>query len=379
MTKTERNQKTIGEFIESAEDFFAWEKASKDTIDVKRIYVDITWLEEEERGDLVSGILLSQIVFWHLPGKKEEVGTKVKVVKDDQVWLVKKREDWWEECRITPKQFDRAIDRLQKANLIECKLFKFDGAPTVHLRLLVDTLTERVKWILTKGQNGNCPKGKIYGYSPKVKMEIDERSKSLTEITSESTKENIQRGEEEIFVSQISDEDGEQDTDQPAASLLKNQKFQELFIQEREKERRRREAAGIVLKEPRLASLEEKPQPKVDPPLTEDEAESIAEAEIVLRVKKIGLAGKESKIQLVAHALKQTKERGKSARAVVQAWGQIPEEVAVHADLERFYEALEMPLTSGFVDHNMKHVGSVVSDVMRNMSQGEKNGTKEAR
>ena len=44
------------------QEFIAWEQVSRDTIDVKRCYVDIA-------GDLVAGILLSQIVYWHLPDK----------------------------------------------------------------------------------------------------------------------------------------------------------------------------------------------------------------------------------------------------------------------------------------------------------------------
>ena len=201
-----------------------------------------------------------------------------------------------------------------------------------------------------------------------------------SEVPSEITKKISSENDSAFFVSQNGEEneDKESDTAQPVGPLLKNPKFQELFIQEREKERQRKEAAGVVLKEPRLARVEEKPQPKTDTPLTDEEAEFIAEAEIVLRVKKIGLAGKESKLQCVAHALKQAKERGKSAQAVVKAWGHIPEDVAVHADLARFYEALGMPLTSEFADHNMKHVGSIMSDVMRNMSQGGLNGTEEA-
>ena len=47
------------------QEFIAWEQVSRDTIDVKRCYVDIA-------GDLVAGILLSQIVYWHLPGERQQ-------------------------------------------------------------------------------------------------------------------------------------------------------------------------------------------------------------------------------------------------------------------------------------------------------------------
>ena len=103
--------------INNIKDFYQWEKISRDTIDVKRIYIDIA-------GDLVAGILLSQIIYWFLPGEK---GSKVKVNKDSRMWLAKKREDWWNECRISPKQFDRAIKILSDKELVITKNYKFNG------------------------------------------------------------------------------------------------------------------------------------------------------------------------------------------------------------------------------------------------------------
>ena len=41
--------------------FLEWERRSRDTIDVKRCYVDVA-------GGLVAGVLLSQVVYWFLPG-----------------------------------------------------------------------------------------------------------------------------------------------------------------------------------------------------------------------------------------------------------------------------------------------------------------------
>jgi len=39
------------------EQFLLWERASRDTLEVKRLYIDMA-------GDLVAGIVLSQIVFY---------------------------------------------------------------------------------------------------------------------------------------------------------------------------------------------------------------------------------------------------------------------------------------------------------------------------
>jgi hypothetical protein len=42
--------------------FILWEAASRDTIDVKRCYIDVV-------KDLIAGILLSQIIYRFLPEK----------------------------------------------------------------------------------------------------------------------------------------------------------------------------------------------------------------------------------------------------------------------------------------------------------------------
>jgi hypothetical protein len=155
----------------SIQDFLAWEKASRDTIDVKRCYIDLA-------GDLVTGVLLSQIVYWFLPGKAD----KLRVKREDKYWLAKGRKNWWDECRISPKQFDRSIKILQNKGLVETRLFKFAGIPTLHVWLNLYSLGDGVKYILTKGENPFVPKSNSY---------FDQGLKSLTEITSENTNKEL--------------------------------------------------------------------------------------------------------------------------------------------------------------------------------------------
>lgn len=133
-------------------DFIAWEKASQDTVDVKLIYIDMV-------EDLVAGILLSQIVYWYLPNKNGE--SKLRVKKEGQYWIAKKREDWWDEIRISPKQFDRASEILVCKGIIEKKKFKFAGDPVVHIRLLFPTflgLLESVTNSNVQKLTGECYK-----------------------------------------------------------------------------------------------------------------------------------------------------------------------------------------------------------------------------
>ncbi|PEB19692.1 replication protein [Bacillus toyonensis] len=138
---------------------------------VRLAYVDIT-------EDLIAGILLGQIVYWYMPN--EQGKSKLRVKKNGEFWLAKSREDWRNEIRITPKQYDRAIKILIEKGFVEVQKFKFNGAPTNHIKLNISEVTQRVKSILTFGENPNPPLGE---------MEITERVNSLTEITTKTTTE----------------------------------------------------------------------------------------------------------------------------------------------------------------------------------------------
>ena len=107
-------------------DFILQEMASSDTIDVKRIYMDMA-------ENMVAGILLSQIVFWHLPNRKGE--PKLKVKRNDELWIAKSWTDWWKEIRISKEQYRYAIKLLQDKQLVITKVFKFKKTRMVHIRL----------------------------------------------------------------------------------------------------------------------------------------------------------------------------------------------------------------------------------------------------
>lgn len=160
--------------------FLAWETASRDSIDVKRLYIDMA-------GDLVSGVLLSQILYWHLP---TATGSALRMIAqgcgvkhEEKWWLVKKREDWWEECRITPKQFDRSSDVLIKKDYISIKRFHFHGLPTIHLHLHVIPFLTSMKMILFPG-NSNLTFGEV-GTLPLGKFQFDQRSNYNNDNTRE--------------------------------------------------------------------------------------------------------------------------------------------------------------------------------------------------
>jgi hypothetical protein len=191
--------------LQSMKEFFQWEAFSRDTIDVKRAYIDLA-------GDLVTGILLSQIIYWHLPNK-DTGESKLKVFKEGSYWLAKGRSDWWDECRISAKQFDRSINILEDSKLVITRIFKFNGMPTKHISLNGEVFLEKLNALIegknvidekvktNKSSNNNnssvidetlktnLPKGEIPS-SPMVNSVVDERVNSLTENTTYITTEN---------------------------------------------------------------------------------------------------------------------------------------------------------------------------------------------
>ena len=166
--------------------YMSEEARSRDTIDVKRCLIDMAG------GDLVAGVVLSQIVYWHLLSASGE--RKLWVVHDGEYWLARKREDWWEECRVTPGRLDRALEHLGYWGLVEKRVYKFRGAPTVHVRILWHRFLElwdRYKKVIemdvkpTGGDTGTMIEEKVRGLKSKDATEepADTRPAPIKEYT----------------------------------------------------------------------------------------------------------------------------------------------------------------------------------------------------
>jgi hypothetical protein len=132
------------------DDFIRWELLSRDCLDVKRCYIFLA-------GDLVAGVLLSQIIYWFLP--KKGGGEKLTIERNGELWLAKSRESWWGECCITPRQVDRCLIELEKRGLVETGVFRFGGLATKHVRLNFAEL-KRQLWELSEANTGINQKGK---------------------------------------------------------------------------------------------------------------------------------------------------------------------------------------------------------------------------
>ena len=87
-------------------------------------------------GNILAGLMLSQILYWHEPN--EQGRSKLRVCKQGKYWLVKKRTDWHDECRLTEDQARNALDILKKSGLVETMVARFDGTPMTHLALCKD-------------------------------------------------------------------------------------------------------------------------------------------------------------------------------------------------------------------------------------------------
>jgi len=130
----EKNEK------EKFENFIKWEQKSRDTIDVKKCYIDI------------AGVLLSQIIYWFLPSNNG--GSKLRVKKDGKYCIAKNRNDWFNECRISPKQYDRAIKILKKNKLVSVSNGMFNAKRTPHIFLNIERIVEDLN---SKNESNGIP------------------------------------------------------------------------------------------------------------------------------------------------------------------------------------------------------------------------------
>lgn len=87
-------------------------------------------------GDILAALMLSQIVYWYLPEKKTGKA-KLRVPHEGKYWLAKSHKGWFDECGFSQDQTRRCLKVLKDRGIVEVKTFKFDGAPTVHVRLCI--------------------------------------------------------------------------------------------------------------------------------------------------------------------------------------------------------------------------------------------------
>lgn len=138
-------------------------------------------------GDVLAGLMLSQIIYWHLPN--DEGKSRLRVEIDGEFYLVKGYGDWWEECRLTFKQARRAIEILQEKGLISTSIRKFAGAPRVHIRLEREAFLESLNRFALQGKS-TCPTGQNHlasGASPLALQGKSYKQTLQAETTTDTT------------------------------------------------------------------------------------------------------------------------------------------------------------------------------------------------
>ena len=84
-------------------------------------------------GDVVVGLLLSQIYWWETHAKK---GKDKKIIeRDGFTWVAKTYKEIQNETGLTKKRQLRASSVLKGLGLIETRVMKHNGIPTNHWRL----------------------------------------------------------------------------------------------------------------------------------------------------------------------------------------------------------------------------------------------------
>lgn len=137
-------------------------------------------------GNANDAILLSQILFWNMPSREGQ--TKLRVKRDGELWLAKGYKDWEAELGINEHTARKSIGRLKTIGLIETRVMKFGGNPTVHIRMNWDKLEAMVRG--TCGSEGNDQIGHSVS-TKKVKTKRPDRAEPYTEITDKEQKTEI--------------------------------------------------------------------------------------------------------------------------------------------------------------------------------------------
>lgn len=128
-----------------------------------RIFVEL--LEDHEQA-----LFLSQLIYWSDKGKLPGG------------WFYKTYDEWHEETLLTEYKIRKAKKRLEKLGIIETKIKKANGNPTVHYKLNANAL---VSWFLKKLQERN-----LKSFSNDTLKTLDSLTKITPKISSKNTGEH---------------------------------------------------------------------------------------------------------------------------------------------------------------------------------------------
>lgn len=146
----------------------------------KRVNFEMTYVDMA-KGDLIAGLLLSQIVYWFLPSKEDKI--KTRATYKGRRAIAKNRNGWYEEIRVTPRQYDRGIKILQELDIVDVENSMFNGKRTPFIILNDDVFLNLYEKELCRCNETVTPE------LPKSDTGINQSGRPLTETTTKTTTE----------------------------------------------------------------------------------------------------------------------------------------------------------------------------------------------
>ena len=128
--------------------------------------VTIPTLYLELLGDYNTAVMLNQLIYWSDRSNRTDG------------FFFKSYKEWEEEILLSQYQVKKAVDKLKKIGLVETKLKKSYGSPTLHYKVDIEEVS---KWIMKKLDNR---------ISRNLINDYQETSYSLTKNTTKNTTEN---------------------------------------------------------------------------------------------------------------------------------------------------------------------------------------------
>lgn len=129
----------------------------------RTINIPVLYLELLE--DYNVAVMLNQLIYWSDKSSRNDG------------YFYKTYKEWQEEVFLSQYQVKKAVDKLKKLELVETKLKKSYGSPTLHYKVNMQNLSN---WIMKKLNNGK---------SNNLINDYQKTNDSLTKNTSENTSE----------------------------------------------------------------------------------------------------------------------------------------------------------------------------------------------
>lgn len=140
-------------------------------VSFSKIYYDLT-------EDINSSILLSQIVYWSDRTKRSDG------------YFYKSYEDWFKEIPLTKYQIKRAATKLEDLGLIATKVKRVLGTPTLHYKVNMEALENKIIKHLNKSNNLTLESKETSSYESKETSSYKSKETKLLLYTEDYYKKN---------------------------------------------------------------------------------------------------------------------------------------------------------------------------------------------